>query len=319
MLSVRLSVISCALLLALPAWADAQSRGILLLAHGGNAEWNGRVTELAARIDRTHPTEVAFGMATRSNIQAAVDRLAGRGVTEIVAVPLFISSWSSVITSTEYLLGQREEAPAALAAFAKMDHSRSHGAAHPGANAAATTGSGAAHSGDHGGQASSDATAPISTSLPIRMTPALNDHPIVAEILSTRAQSISRDPATESIVIVAHGPTDDDQNRRWLADMASVATRVKSRGGFATVDYLTLRDDAPKPVRDRATAELREIVRRRTEDGRRVLVIPLLLSFGGIEEGLRERLEGLAYAIPSAGLMPDDRLMDWVLEMAAAR
>ena len=34
-----------------------------------------------------------------------------RGVTEIVAVPLFVSSQSSVITSTEYLLGLRVDAP----------------------------------------------------------------------------------------------------------------------------------------------------------------------------------------------------------------
>ena len=39
-------------------------------------------------------------MATRENIQTAIDRLVARGVTEIIAVPLFVSSWSSVITST---------------------------------------------------------------------------------------------------------------------------------------------------------------------------------------------------------------------------
>ena len=49
-------------------------------------------------------------------------------MTEIVAVPLFVSSHSSVITSTEYLLGLRAEAPADLAIFAKMTHA-GHGAA----------------------------------------------------------------------------------------------------------------------------------------------------------------------------------------------
>ena len=299
---------SFTLLLAAPWSAGAGEKGILLLAHGGSAEWNGRVTELAARIDGTHPTEVAFGMATRSNIQTAVDRLIARGVSEIVAVPLFISSWSSVITSTEYLLGQRAGAPAALAAFARMDHS-SGGKAHGGAT----------HAGGHRGDATADATAPVSASVPIRMTRALNNHRIAAEILTTRAQSISRDPSTESVVIVAHGPNDEDQNRRWLADLASLAEHVGTRGNFATIDYLTLRDDAPEPVRDRATTELREVVRKRTAEGRRVLIVPLLMSFGGIERGLRERLDGLTYAMPTAGLMPDDRLGAWVREMAASR
>ena len=61
-------------------------------------------------------------MATRANIQTAVNALTARGVTEIVAVPLFVSSHSSVVTSTQYLLGLRAEAPAELAAFAKMSH-----------------------------------------------------------------------------------------------------------------------------------------------------------------------------------------------------
>ena len=96
--------------------------GILLIAHGGSAEWNARVAELAAKVNKTMPTEVAFGMATRANLQSAVDRLVSRRATGIVAVPLFVSSWSSVITSTEYLLGQRAAPPAALAAFARMSH-----------------------------------------------------------------------------------------------------------------------------------------------------------------------------------------------------
>src|SRR5688572_30531824 len=104
--------------LLLPQSASADP-GILLLAHGGSAEWNGRVTDLAAIVNATRPTEVAFGMATRASIQGAVDRLVARGVTEIVAVPLFVSSWSTVITSTEYLLGLRPDAPSALATYAR--------------------------------------------------------------------------------------------------------------------------------------------------------------------------------------------------------
>jgi hypothetical protein len=125
------------------------------------------------------------------------------------------------------------------------------------------------------------------------MTAALNDHPIVADILASRARSISRNPAEEAVVIVAHGPVGDEENRRWLADMASLAGRVGQAERFASIDYLTLRDDAPKAVRDQATAELRTLVARRAEEGRRVLIVPLLVSFGGIERRVRERLAGL--------------------------
>jgi sirohydrochlorin ferrochelatase len=283
-------LLACAMLIARASFAD---HGILLLAHGGSAEWNGRVTELAARVNTARPTEIAFGMAARAAIQGAIDRLVARGVTEIVAVPLFVSSWSSVITSTEYLLGLRSQAPAALASYAKMNH--------------------AGHDNHGPGQ---DGTTPVRSPVPIRMTPALNDHPIVADILTSRARTISRDGAGETLVIVAHGPNEDDDNARWLADMQALARRIGQTERFASIEYLTLRDDAPRPVRDAATAKLRELVQRELSAGRRVLVVPLLISFGGIEQGLRERLNGLTYTLAEAALMPDDRIAAWVLAMA---
>jgi sirohydrochlorin cobaltochelatase len=309
MLKARIIYVGIVLGAGLSGTSFAQGQGILLLAHGGSTEWNAHVTTLAAAVDRTTPTEVAFGMAARANIQGAVDRLRARGATEIMAVPLFVSSWSSVITSTEYLLGQRAEAPPELAIYAKMNHSA------PSPSAGSQAGSHGAGS-DH---AATDPQSPIQSPVPIRMTPALNDHPLVAEILTSRARSISRNPAEEAVVIVAHGPTGDDENRRWLADMGSLAVRLRRTERFAAIEYLTLRDDAPKPVRDQATAELRGLVTKHLNEGRRVLIVPLLVSFGGIERGLRERLDGLTYAMPAAALVPDDRLVTWVLAMANER
>ena len=281
---------------------QGKEAGVLLLAHGGSASWNTTVDGLRTRVDETAPTEVAFGMATRATIQAAVDRLIQRGVHEIVAVPLFVSSHSSVVESTRYLLGARADAPADLALFARM----SHGAA---ANAHA----------EHSGHAAEDGTRPVRSSVPIRLVRALDDHPIVADILVSRAKAISRDPAHEAVVIVAHGPVPDADNALWLADMGRVAARVSSAVPFARVEAITVRDDAPAPVRAAAAAELRALVTRLSSDGTRVLIVPLLLSFGGIEAGIRERLNGLAYSIASQGIMPDDRVLGWVLEVAAIR
>jgi hypothetical protein len=300
-----LPVVIAVLLVARTSAADP---GILLLAHGGSAEWNGRVTALASKVDATMPTEIAFGMAARTSIETAIGKLVARGVTEIVAVPLFVSSWSSVITSTEYLLGLRAEAPAALASYAKMNHAP-----------ASASGAQAGHESHASASAATDGTTPIKSPVPVRMTSALNDHSIVADILASRARTISRDPSKEALVIVAHGPNDEDENRRWLADMRSLSERIRQTETFASHDYLTLRDDAPKTIRDAATAELRGIVERQMAAGRRVLVVPLLISFGGIERGLRERLDGLPYTMAETALMPDDRLATWVLTVAASR
>ncbi|MBI3047149.1 MAG: TonB-dependent receptor [Acidobacteria bacterium] len=208
-----------------------------------------------------------------------------------------------VLNLDQYLLGLRTDAPPALARYAKMSHPQ------PGSGPAAA----------HDAHAETDGMLPVVSRVPIRMTPALNDHPIVADILASRARAISRSATNEALVIVAHGPNDEDDNRRWLADMASLTGRLRSSEQYASIDYLTLRDDAPRPIRDQAAAALRDLVLKRSQEGRRVLIVPLLVSFGGIERGLRERLEGLTYAITDAALLPDDRLVTWVLARAGAR
>jgi sirohydrochlorin ferrochelatase len=325
--------------LAQPAAAAAATgkTGVLLLAHGGSASWNDRVTALAGKVSEKMPIEVAFGMATRPNIQAAVDKLVASGVSEIVAVPLFVSDHSSVVTSTAYLLGARDEMPEDLKMFAKMSHGPGgHGTPAPAAATTATTATNgtngttaapanaqAAHAG-HAGHGTTAAAAPeqdntarINSPVPIRMTGALGRHRLVGEILATRAQSISKDAPSEAVILVAHGPVKDDENARWVEDMLALAKGIHGATPFATVDALTVRDDADKPIRDAATAELRALVEKRTNEKKRVLLVPVLMSYGGIEKGIKKRLEGLDYTMPENGLMPDDRLVTWVLEMAS--
>ena len=266
----------------------AQTEGILLLAHGGDNSWNEEVRKLAAGLNATIPVEVAFGMARKQTIQDAIDRLSERNVDEIVAVPLFISSHSSIIRVTEYLLRARDEAPPAVEIYARMRR----GADTP--------------------EADSDPTTPVETTISIRVTPALDDHPLVADILSSRAESISRNPEEEVVVIVAHGPSSDEENDRWLESMDVLAELMRQETRFSRIEYLTVRDDAPEPIQSQATAELRALVERATGEGADVLVVPLLLSYGGIEKGIRERLEGLSYRMTAQGLLPDDRLAEWV-------
>ena len=158
---------------------------------------------------------------------------------------------------------------------------------------------------EHGEHAPpADGTRPVQSSVPIRMGKALDDHPIVADILLSRASAISRDPAHEAVVLVAHGPVPDADNALWLEDMNRLAVRVRAAVPFAKVEAITVRDDAPAPVREAATADLRALVTRLSSGGSRVLIVPLLLSYGGIEAGIRKRLEGLDYTMASRESMP---------------
>ena len=236
-------------------------------------------------------------MASKRTIQDAVDRLLERGVDGIVAVPLFISSHSSIIRATEYLLAVREEAVPELAIFARMSHGRD---ASP-----------AAH------DATFDPTTPVETTVPIRMTTALDRHPLVADILVSLAEAVSLNPEEEVAVIVSHGPSSDDDNRAWLEDMGILAELMGEKTRLSRIEYLTVRDDAPEPIRGQAADELRALVNRATGEGKNVLIVPLLMSYGGIERGIRERLEGLTYRMSPNALLPDDRLTEWVLSVSS--
>ncbi len=274
--------------------------GVLLLAHGGSAQvWNEEVRHVADQVDLSIPTEIAFGMATRSSMQAAVNRLADRGVTEIIAVPLFVSSHSSVIDSISYLLGLSPQDPEDLKEFAAMSHGG------PMDHSAMT------HDASMN-SAAADGRKPVASPVTIRMASALDHHQIVANILADRAASISRNPAHEVIVLVAHGPVPEQENKLWLNDMELLGQEIGRQTNYAGIESLTLRDDADDPVRNAATKQLRQKVEGIAKAGNTALIVPLLLSYGGIEAGLRERLSGLTYRMPSQGLLPDPRIVSWV-------
>ena len=228
-----------------------------------------------------------------------MERLAERDVSEIVAVPLFVSSHSSVMRATEYLLGSRDVAPPEMQAFARMGARRDSGRADA----------------DPG----FDRTTPVETTVPISVATALDGHALVAEILISRAVDVSQTPEDEIVVLVAHGPSSAEDNELWLDNMRNLTERMHARTRFGRIECLTVRDDAPDPIRSQATAELRAVVEGAVEEGKSVLILPLLLSYGGIEVGIRRRLEGLPYRMARQALLPDERLSQWVLMQAAER
>jgi len=277
--------------------------GILLMAHGGGKDWNDSVRSIAIELDRQMPTELALGMADRTALQEGINKLVARGVKQICVVPLFVSSHSSIIESARYLLGLRSDAPKGLA-----DSAMAHGLQGM---------SGAVTSDTSTGKAPT-LSPPVKSPVPLRMTPALDRHPIVAEILSDRAAAIARNPSRDVLILVAHGPNEDEENVQWLADMSALASRIAAHTTYARIDCVTLRDDADAPVKDKATAELRAHVQAADEAGYHVLIVPLFLSYGGIDNSLRQRLDGLEHTMSPQALLPDPRIAQWVLENVQA-
>ncbi len=277
------------------AVATGSPTGILLLAHGGSKDWNANVQAIAADVNKTEPTEVAFGMADRATLQAGIDQLTARGVKEIIAVPLFVSSHSSVIEATKYLLGLRPDAPPELMDFT-MDHGHGDSPATAADKAAAEKLKGT----------------PVKNTVPLRMAPALDRHAILADILTERATAISKKPAQEVVVLVAHGPNENAENELWLADLRAVAKMIAAKNRLFASRLPPCVTTPMHPVQEQATQQLRSIVSTASDQGYRVLIVPVLLSYGGIENGIRKRLDGLDHVMSPSGILPDPRIVEWV-------
>lgn len=297
--------LALALLLLAASAKAAAPYGILLLAHGGDASWNKEIETLRARVNSKVPAETALGMADTASLQAAVERLEKRGVARIVAVPLFVQSASEVLDQTRYALGLAEK-PSEILREAYARIGREH-AAHAGRGGAAAAGH---------GHAMEFSTERVKSKHPITMTPALDDAPLVAEILLERAKALSKDASRETVILVAHGPVDENAAPAWKSSLDGLASTVKKRGGFRRVFAVMLRDDAAPPIRAAAVEALRAGVAAGAADGR-AIVVPVLIARGGIEKKIVKDLAGLDYAWDGKTLMPHAGFDAWALERAA--
>ena len=105
-----------------------------------------------------------------------------------------------------------------------------------------------------------------------------------------------------------HGPVLPWANKKWMKMGNAYLKDMMTEFDFHRGHVVSLQDDAPKPLRNYRTKLLRSFVQKATANKRRALILPLLLSHGGIEAGILERLKGLDYTWLGETLLPDDRL-----------
>ena len=76
-------------------------------------------------------------------------------------------------------------------------------------------------------------------------TEGLAEAPEMVEVLRDRVRTLSTDAAHEDILVLAHGPADDDENERWLRAINERADILRQEG-FHSVHIATLREDWPE-------------------------------------------------------------------------
>jgi hypothetical protein len=162
--------------------------------------------------------------------------------------------------------------------------------------------------------APSDVSSRVKASVPLRVTASLNGDPVAADIVLGRAQEISGNSANEVIVLVSHRSTAGSDNR-WVPDLAAAAHQLNRMRRFASIVTTALAPDASEGSADHV-AQLRRTLEREIALGRRILVVPVLTSYGGTEAAIKEQLQGLPHEMAKSALMPDDRLVAWIVARA---
>lgn len=159
----------------------------------------------------------------------------------------------------------------------------------------------------------------LETKARIVVAPSPTASTAVTEILVANLRTISRAPAREVALIIAHGPTDAEENREELEDLERHAAGARAALGLAGAFAATLQDDAPTAIRDANVKRIRDRIATETAAGRRVLVAPVLITGRGVvSKKIRRDLEGLDYEMVDVGLAESPLFPRWVAEAVAA-
>jgi hypothetical protein len=278
-----------------------KSYGVLLLGVGAGRDWQDALAAMSKAFARQFPLEFAGDSADVRSIQEAVDRLEAARIKKLIVVPLYTASRSPLMEQTRFLFGIRKEPCPEFFTAAHLP------SGYETVRRVALRGR-----------------------LPVVLTTAPDDDPLVVDILASRALKLSKHPDDEALVLVglapAAAPVDETVLGRGsrpkppsIEDefgqlLSSLAERVRARGGFKSARSACLQPYAQhQSDRDQRDAALRGLVRELSRS-QRVLVVAYAMSGGEAAPVITRALQGTFMRLNSQGLLPDDRMVRWVAQ-----
>ena len=269
-----------------PVAGEEFNYGVMVMAHGGSAEWNAHLAAAVEPLQRNYPVEMALGMADAGSIEDAIRRLESRGVNHVGVVRVFVSG-ESWYDRTLQILGVRNGAPP------RPDQERLE-------------------------EIRANMRMPmgfwkVDTDLAFHVSvDGLADAAEIDEVITSRIRGLSSDPEYEVAVVIAHGPGDDAENQRWLEKIAQRTRGAGEQLGLREMRVFTLREDWPEKRRE-AEQEIRAYIEQANTQGLTPIVVPFRLQgFGPYERVLEE----LDYRADGLGLLPHSNVALWVSRQA---
>ena len=260
--------------------------GVVFLSHGSDFNWNETMRDAVQPLMKRYKIEFAFSMADQWTIERAIRKLEQRGAKAAIIVRVFAME-ESFRGSIERMAGLDIEGAAQDASGTHVGHG-------------------------HDGHGASTIPAPrIRTSLPIRTVGGLGSSPLFAAALLDRALALSKNPARDTIILVAHGSGSDYLNERWKRALEEIAEHMRRGKGdkFHAIKIATWREDWPDK-RAPWVEKVRNMVEDARKEGGEAVVIPARTTGQGLEKIF---LAGLEYELGS-GFAPHPMFVQWVDE-----
>lgn len=144
------------------------------------------------------------------------------------------------------------------------------------------------------------------------MTAHFADSPLISEILYDHAKEVSKNPANEFLMIIGHGPEDNEDNLPDLEILNAHVEWIKAKNEFADVKIWNLQDDAIPPIRKSNVKKIRRWIKKANENGQDVIVVAIAAASHGVQQHIREDLRGLEYTFADKGMSEHPLYVEWM-------
>ncbi len=144
------------------------------------------------------------------------------------------------------------------------------------------------------------------------MTGCFGDSPLITDILYDHAREVSKNPANEVLIIIGHGPEDNEDNGPDLEILGAHVERIKARNEFADVKIANLQDDAIAPIRKSNVKRIRRWIKKANVNGQDVIVVAIAAASYGVQTHIRSDLRGLDYTFADKGMAEHPKYIQWM-------
>ncbi|WP_058302859.1 sirohydrochlorin chelatase [Gorillibacterium timonense] len=267
-----------------------QTFGVLIISHGSSdPEWVRLVDVAAAGVPFPKGTPVSCCFLEQVEgrlIPNGIRELEDAGVTDILVIPLFLSSGSSHVEEIAESLGasflppyleEDEEEPAPVSSRLRSDKQK---------------------------------LPPIPHRARIHFGKPMEDEATVAQIIYAKIEEQKTDPENEALLLVSHGSSVPRLERRYRRTIRLLAAKVQAMAGYGEAKTALL-----LPDQNEVRSKLDRLFSK--NPSRTVRVVPVFLSEGVFTRTvIPARLSesyGL-YAYAQCALLPNPLISTWLFE-----